>query len=184
MNYPQAYREYLFHFHGDRDYFECHEVLEEYWKSLLPDQRNDVWVGLIQIAVALYHHRRSNLPGAVKMMNSAIRLLEKEQHAVRQLGLDGQALFRLLAIRLDEMKCGAAYTSLNLPIADPDLQTICRQDCEARGFSFGQPSNLDDEFLMHKHKLRDRTDVIEERRRQLLLRQERKDSPQPGGPAQ
>lgn len=31
--YPTAYIKYLFHFHTDRDYFECHELLEEHWKQ-------------------------------------------------------------------------------------------------------------------------------------------------------
>ena len=36
MVYPEAYIEYLMYFHGNRDYFECHEVLEEYWKEVSP----------------------------------------------------------------------------------------------------------------------------------------------------
>lgn len=31
--YPAEYLEYLVYFHADRDYFECHEILEEYWKE-------------------------------------------------------------------------------------------------------------------------------------------------------
>ena len=31
--YPEAYTDYLCYFHGARDYFECHEVMEEYWKE-------------------------------------------------------------------------------------------------------------------------------------------------------
>jgi predicted metal-dependent hydrolase len=175
--YPQAYLEYLIHFHGDRDYFECHEVLEEYWKSIPTEERSDVWVGLIQVAVAMYHQRRNNLAGAVKMMQSAIGLLEREQEAVKQLGLDVTELLRILSVRLEEMRKGVAYASLNLPITDPALAALCRQGCEQRGFSFGQPSSLNNEFLLHKHKLRDRTDVIEERTRQLQAKQARRENP-------
>ncbi|MEH7501602.1 DUF309 domain-containing protein, partial [Neobacillus drentensis] len=28
--YPTEYIQFLAHFHGDRDYFECHELLEDY----------------------------------------------------------------------------------------------------------------------------------------------------------
>ena len=35
--YSQAYIDYLVHFHGDRDYFECHELLEEHWKKTKED---------------------------------------------------------------------------------------------------------------------------------------------------
>ena len=29
MEFPLKYIDFLVHFHGDRDYFECHEILEE-----------------------------------------------------------------------------------------------------------------------------------------------------------
>ncbi len=56
--YAKAYIEYLAHFHGTRDYFECHEVLEEHWKAVDPKNRSSVWVLLIQIAVSMYHARQ------------------------------------------------------------------------------------------------------------------------------
>ncbi|PAD68333.1 hypothetical protein CHH83_14265, partial [Bacillus sp. 7586-K] len=31
--YDQEYIDFLVHFHCDRDYFECHEILEEHWKK-------------------------------------------------------------------------------------------------------------------------------------------------------
>ena len=48
--YPEAYIDFLVHFHGDRDWFECHERLEEYWKEHPDDPKSDTWVGLIQVA--------------------------------------------------------------------------------------------------------------------------------------
>lgn len=53
VNYPQAYIEYLEYYHGARDYFECHEVLEEYWKENPSSPLSAAWVGLIQLAVAM-----------------------------------------------------------------------------------------------------------------------------------
>jgi predicted metal-dependent hydrolase len=32
--YPQAYVAYLAEFYGSRNFFECHEIMEEYWNSL------------------------------------------------------------------------------------------------------------------------------------------------------
>ncbi len=49
--YPEAYVAFLHEFHTTRDYFECHEILEEYWKEDPPEQRKEYWVGLIQLAV-------------------------------------------------------------------------------------------------------------------------------------
>ena len=88
--YPEAWLDYLFEFHATRDYFECHEILEEYWKSVPEgDPDRGVWVGLIQLAVALYHHRRGNRAGALKMYRGAAARLRPE--ALDRLGLDGEA---------------------------------------------------------------------------------------------
>ncbi len=78
--YPTEYIQFLIHFHGDYDYFECHEILEEYWKTKPRGNRDDYLVGLIQVAVSLYHQRRTNWNGATKMMKSAITILEKTVH--------------------------------------------------------------------------------------------------------
>jgi uncharacterized protein len=171
--YPQPYLEYLVQFHAERDYFECHEILEEYWKSEA-GQRSPVWVGLIQIAVGLYHHRRGNRAGAVKMMNSALRLLRQQQDAVSRLGLDPAALLQLLAAVVAEMEAGAPYRSISLPIADPELRRRVRQMCAERGLPCERPSDMANRYLLHKHTLRDRSGVIAERARQLSLREQRK----------
>jgi predicted metal-dependent hydrolase len=172
--YPQAYIDYLVHFHGDRDYFECHEILEEYWKSLPQRDRSHVWVGLIQIAVSLYHQRRGNVSGAVKMMQSALSILQGHREELARLGLEADELFPLLATALERMKQAAPYQSINLPIADDNLLQQCRRLCADAGSLFGQESDLNDSFLLHKHKLRDRSDVLAERERQLNIKRGRR----------
>lgn len=101
-NYPSAYIDYLVYFHGDRDYFECHEVLEEYWKEHPGDPLSGIYVGLIQVAVALYHQRRGNRNGAVKMLKQAIRGLHNP--LVEQLGINGEQLQARLKQRLEELE--------------------------------------------------------------------------------
>lgn len=160
--YPDAYIRYLIHFHTDRDYFECHEILEEHWKKTGYKQ---VWVLLIQIAVALYHHRRGNQKGALRMMRKALALLAKEQKAVRGLGLDEQKLSEQLERYIERMEQNGAYESIELPIRDESLRKICQAICDERGLTWGKASDMNDVFLIHKHKLRDRSDVIAARER-------------------
>lgn len=155
--YPSAYLEYLYHFHADRDYFECHELLEEHWKH---DGKKQVWVMLIQIAVALYHHRRGNTSGAKRMMQKAKMLLEQETAAVRQLGLDDKALATLLQQYIKQIDEGKPYESIALPINDETLLQTCLALCKQKGSVWGQKSDMTNEFLLHKHMLRDRSDVI------------------------
>ncbi|GGJ59610.1 hypothetical protein GGR02_000846 [Anoxybacillus voinovskiensis] len=155
--YPSAYLEYLYHFHTDRDYFECHELLEEHWKQ---DGKKHVWALLIQIAVALYHHRRGNASGAKRMMQKANGLLAQEKDAVRRLGLDEEELARLLKQYIKQIDEGKPYESISLPINDETLLQTCLSLCKQKGGVWGQKSDMANEFLLHKHMLRDRSDVI------------------------
>jgi Uncharacterized conserved protein len=162
--YPEAYADYLFEFHATRDYFECHEILEEYWKSLPDgDPDREVWVGLIQLAVALYHHRRGNAAGAVKMYRGAAARLRPE--TLDRLGLDGAAVRELAAEsarRLEAEGAGAVYRAVNLPIRDGRLRQQLQERAHRLGLSWGADDPLED-AIVRRHALRDRTDVVEAR---------------------
>lgn len=170
--YPDAYIAYLAHFHGDRDYFECHEILEEYWKSLPRAQRSALWVGLIQIAVALYHQRRGNFPGASKMMESAARIIAQEQRSLTALGIDAALLLQQASEKLEDLRQQKPYESIQLPLIDNELIKQCRKWCEEHGMVYGQAGNLADPELIHRHTLRDRSGVIREREESLRAKQE------------
>ncbi|MCD1257326.1 DUF309 domain-containing protein [Paenibacillus athensensis] len=174
MQYPQAYKDYLLFFQAERDYFECHEVMEEYWKAHPGDARSRTYVGLIQIAVALYHHRRDNKAGARKMLGSALVNLQP-QH-VEELGLDAPALRERLEAHLaalqEDSSEAAPFVDLDLPIRDAALLAECQALCAKRGLAWGCASALADEELVHKHTRRDRSGVIRERE---LQKQRRRD---------
>lgn len=170
VRYPDAYVRFLVHFHADRDYFECHEVLEEYWKADRESIYREAWVVLIQIAVALYHERRGNRRGALKMWASAARKLREGE--MEQLGLDGaqlRALLEMRARRLSSLASGN-FIDMDLPITDEELLRRCVAECAVRGQRYGSPSRMDDESLIHKHTLRDRSEVIAEREREKAKR--------------
>ncbi len=169
-NYPNEYIQYLVEFHGRRDYYECHEILEEYWKEHPPLERDSVWVGLIQIAVGLYHYRRGNHPGAVRTLSKARHILMHRREETTTLGLDFPALDDLLANYIQRIQANTPYESPMLPLADPALVSICEVECRSQGLTWGCQSDLTDTPLIHRHSHRDRTDVIEERFKQLKIR--------------
>lgn len=169
MTYPQSYIAFLVHFHGDRDYFECHEILEEYWKS--SSARDPVWVGFIQLAVGMYHYRRGKLAGAVKMLRSSYRILVQEQAPLTRLGLDTERLYHLINQTIADVEDHIPYQSMTLPINDSQLLAICQDECQRRGITFGLASDLSNTYLINKHTLRDRSDVISKRQTQLQKKQ-------------
>ncbi len=147
--YPKEYIQYLAHFHGDRDYFECHEILEDYWKQTDPGNKNSVWVGLILVAVSCYHHRRGNFKGAKRMLDKALSIFSsQEQTALANLGLNAELFSNLLKERLALIEAGNPYKSFNLPIADPVLLETCLKQCEQMGFLWGNASDIDE----YKHR--------------------------------
>ena len=56
------------------DYFDCHETLEAIWLHERGKIR-DLYKGILQIGVALYHAKRSNLRGAMRLVSSGMELL-------------------------------------------------------------------------------------------------------------
>jgi uncharacterized protein len=168
--YPKAYIEYLVHFHGSRDWFECHEILEEYWKEDSDRGMASVWVGLIQIAVALYHERRGNLAGARKMLASAIDKCRDVDWSL--LGVDGAELLNVLQEReqLLHSERPEGFVDLDIPLQDPELIQRCLQLCEQYGYTWKSASDMSNGELVHRHTRRDRSQVVEERRKQYELR--------------
>lgn len=165
--YPNAYLEYLIYFHTNRDFFECHEVLEEYWKDEV-EQKEIIWVGLIQLAVSLYHYRRGNLVGALKLARNAKDILTHEP--VLKLGIDPDSLENKIENLVRSILNEEEYKDFNLPISDEKLLNQCKAMCKENRLLWGAPSNLNDEYIINKHTLRDRSEVIEERLKQKQLR--------------
>ncbi|EKN69660.1 hypothetical protein BABA_09546 [Neobacillus bataviensis LMG 21833] len=171
--YPIEYIQFLAHFHGDRDYFECHELLEEYWKKIDSRNKSSVWVGLILLAVSTYHHRRGNFNGAKRTLEKATIIFDTHAGELSKLGLDQSLLHHLLKERLSIIADTKAYYSYDLPISDPTLLQMCETYCEQVGFQWGTDSDITESRLIHRHKLRDRTSVIEERQQSLKSRKGR-----------
>lgn len=172
--YPKAYIDYLVHFHGLRDYFECHEILEEYWKEDPRGDRKPHWVGLIQIAVGLYHHRRGNFAGAKRMLTNAKKIATQERAELERLSLNVDQLIDQLSKQIQLVENHKPYIGLDLPINSSELLELCQSRCNEVGCIYGSPSDLTNDYIVHKHSKRDRTDVIEERKTQFRARQQKR----------
>lgn len=74
-------------FNRDRDYYECHDVMEELW---LEEGRSRFWQGLLQVAVGLHHYENDNYTGAVKLLRAALEKLDG--YADSEAGIDVRRL--------------------------------------------------------------------------------------------
>ncbi|KGX92215.1 hypothetical protein N781_18135 [Pontibacillus halophilus JSM 076056 = DSM 19796] len=169
--YDQAYIEYLAHFHSTRDYFECHEILEDRWKEEGTLDKDSIWVGFIQLAVTLYHHRRGNFEGAKRTLKKSRQALQQHDHELNHtFSLDSSKLMALLNEIKGNLEEQKDYQSVQLPIVDPTLLTLVTDECTKLGATFGAVSDFTDRLIIDRHRERDRSEVIEERERQLNLR--------------
>ncbi|HBS44238.1 MAG TPA: DUF309 domain-containing protein [Paenibacillus sp.] len=120
MAYEPLYLEYLVYFNRDRDYFECHEVLEELW---LAQERDPLYKALLQVAVGLYHFRNQNVRGAAIMLSGSSAKLE--EYPAATLGIN---LAKLVEEVKDYVRRLASYDErpfsyydLTIEIIDPSL---------------------------------------------------------------
>ncbi|MEH6953357.1 DUF309 domain-containing protein [Neobacillus drentensis] len=168
--YPSEYIDFLAHFHGDRDYFECHELLEDYWKKTDPKNKNSIWVGFILLSVSAYHHRRSNFSGARRTLIKAIKIFELHSDFLTKLGIHHVDFHHLLNRQITALQKGELYRSIFLPLSNSTLLEAAKKVSEQKGFTWGNESDLTNNLLVNRHKLRDRSPIIEERNQSLKIR--------------
>ncbi|WP_062046684.1 DUF309 domain-containing protein [Bacillus sp. JCM 19034] len=166
--YPNQYLDYLIHYHIQRDYFECHEILEEYWKKVTRPLEHNQWVALIQLAVGNYHHRRGNVTGANRMYHKSITLISKYKDEINELGLEVDQLL----IKVEKLLKSNPFTDIHLPMSD-SLLKACQNRCHELGIKWLLPDNTAPvpDYILNKHCLRDRSEVIVEREKQLKKKQ-------------
>lgn len=118
--YDALYVAFLAYFNRERDYFECHEVMEQLW---LEEGRDPLYQGLLQVAVGLYHHRNGNIDGGVKLLTAAVQKLEGRDRIV--LGIDLGKLLAESKAHLAKLERHAeepfAFRDLDIEIVDPEL---------------------------------------------------------------
>jgi uncharacterized protein len=65
---------------NSRDWYNCHETIEELWLGEVGEVRN-LLQGILQIAVALHHWRNGNHGGAVSLLESGVNYLSRVSDA-------------------------------------------------------------------------------------------------------
>ncbi|MER1985489.1 MAG: DUF309 domain-containing protein [Solibacillus sp.] len=145
--------EFCAYFNTHEDYFECHEVLEEYWKDIAPGARLHPLVGYVQLATGLYHYRRGNTVGAARILAKAKANLQLNSdspfvdyiHLAQLLKDTEQALARIAA---DE-----PFQPFTIELTNPTLQQLVN----ARAASLPVQEK---HYVHNKHMLRDRSDIL------------------------
>jgi predicted metal-dependent hydrolase len=162
LDYPEEFIHYLAEYYGSRDYFECHEIMEKYWKEHPDSAYKTCWLVLIRIPVCLYHARRGNWIGAVKLMGKAAE--EADSRQFDQLGLDGNKLVEQLKQAANEWNIpDIEYADIELPITDVRLLEAAQTRCRELGYTWGIHGLEAGDSVIHRHRTRDRSEVVSAR---------------------
>lgn len=92
---------------------------------------------------------------------------KKEGIQVHRLGLDHPKLLTILQKQLQSIQSKEPFAPIFFPFSDSSLENTCLQLCTEKMIPWKDAHSLPTEYIIHKHKLRDRNDVIAERNEQL-----------------
>ena len=150
---------FIAYFNENQDYFECHEVLEDYWNLIAPKDRTHPLVGYIQSAVALYHWRRGNFRGAAKLFPKGDRLLRAalEDGSPFTDGVDLPGFLRDIRAAEDALHGGMPFAPFSIRVTDSAIR-----DAVSELVRIGAVPDLSGARLIHKHMLRDRGHILSE----------------------
>ncbi len=73
---PAASFEAAVHLFNQRQFFECHEVLEELWRPLAKGPEKWFLQGVLQVAVGFHHLEQENYTGAKNLFTAGVEKLE------------------------------------------------------------------------------------------------------------
>jgi predicted metal-dependent hydrolase len=138
---------YLYEFHVTRDYYICHDYLEEWWFEI-DKPKHHLLGGFIQLAVGMYHYRRGSNNAArglfekalSKFIDNADKLIE---YQVELSIIDD--VRKLIDSDIDN-----AFVDYNIPISKSLVQTV-KAIAKSNNREMYQRSNLEDDQLINKH---------------------------------
>ncbi|MCL1698125.1 DUF309 domain-containing protein [Lysinibacillus sp. BPa_S21] len=157
--------DYCAFFNGNQDFFECHEVLEEYWKIIAPGDKKHPLVGYVQLATGFYHWRRDNDIGAARILEKALNNFQYNMGHIFFDEIDYEKLLTQLTDTLAAIQIGKSFQAFQLPLS-PILEKLVFARIQLL-----PASNAN--YLLHKHMLRDRSHILAERQESKQRRSRR-----------
>ena len=117
MKNKEKYYEFIDVFQNQRDFFKCHEILEEIWiEETKCETRNHMSINLLLIAVGLHHWRNKNRKGAIQVLENSLNNYENVSSELEKLNINSKELKEIIKFVLSELKMGKEYCEIYLPI--------------------------------------------------------------------
>lgn len=159
LHHP-LFAQFIVYFNENQDYFECHEVLEAYWKSLPDRTKEHPLTAYILLSTGLYHFRRGNRIGALRTLQKAYKKMTNPAESFLSFAqeIDRYQLKSDLQLTLSRLKNNDSFAPFPILITSPALAALVE---EIRPTMALLPVGSND--ILHKHMLRDRSDILRAR---------------------
>ena len=156
--------QFLIEFNQNHDYFECHELLEEYWKEIAPRNKQHPIAALILLSTSMYHWRRGNFAGARKTMRGFLNRITRLPLSPYDQMIDCKTLIKDARQSLSLIEKEQNFQQFTIQIMSDELRKRVH-------LTKNIPQDI--EYLTHKHMLRDRSQILAEREKEKKRRQQR-----------
>lgn len=116
MKHKEKYCEFIKIFQEERDFFKCHEILEDIWvEETKCETRKHVSINLLLVAVALHHWRNKNFKGAIQVLENSLNNYDEISLELEKLNINSKELKVIILDVLEELKNGNEYKEIYLP---------------------------------------------------------------------
>jgi len=155
---------FIVYFNENQDFFEGHEVLEEYWNSFQHRNKEHPLIGYILLSTGMYHWRRGNLVGGKRTLRKALKKLLKTEIEYPNFtdGIDFKELLICIDTALQHIENNEPFYSFPIHILSEDIFSLVETIKPQMKLL---PLGSDD--LIHKHMLRDRSSILQARNEKL-----------------
>ncbi|MGL4642537.1 MAG: DUF309 domain-containing protein, partial [Cetobacterium sp.] len=105
MKNKKRYLKFIQVFQNERDFFGCHEILEDVWvEETKCETRKHVAINLLLISVGLLHWRNKNFKGAVQVLENSLNNYEEVSFLIEELGIDSKELKDMIQDTISKIK--------------------------------------------------------------------------------
>lgn len=111
------YLKFIRVFQIERDFFECHEILEEVWiEETNCETRKHPAINLLLVAVGLLHWKNGNFKGALAVLKNSLNNYDEISVDIEILKIDSKALKIIIEQTILEIESGKDYKEIYLPL--------------------------------------------------------------------
>lgn len=148
---------FIIYFNDNQDFFECHEVLEDYWNNIPTRTKEHPLTSYILLSTGMYHWRRGNTTGALRTIKKAQYKMASMVSAAPEFteGIDFDDLLRNIDKAALSIEANRPFKSFPIKVLSAEIQ---QQVINAAATMELLPRGS--EAIIHKHLLRDRTEII------------------------